>query len=43
LGKEAAGTERRGKYEVKYVRKWMEFENTVQGTVIHKKAEEAMQ
>jgi hypothetical protein len=39
----AAETERREKYEVKYVRKWMGVENTVQGTVTYRTVEAAMQ
>jgi hypothetical protein len=35
MGMGATGTERRVKYEVKYMRKWMEVENTVQGTVTY--------
>jgi len=43
MGKGAAGPDRRLKYEVKYMRKWTEVENTVQGTVTYRTAEEAMQ
>jgi hypothetical protein len=43
MGKGAARPERREKYEVKYMRKWMEVENRVQGIVTYRRAEKAMQ
>jgi len=43
MGKGAAGQKVELKYEAKYVRKWMEVGNTVQGTVTYRTVEQAMQ
>jgi hypothetical protein len=43
FGEGGSRERKKRKTEVKYVRKWMEVENTVQGTIKHRKAEEAMQ